>query len=46
MKKEEEVFLPGDSEHTGTLRFRSQAPISPPIYHTRWRRHSVPFDTD
>ena len=32
---------PGDSE--GTFRSSSQAATCPPVYHTRWRLHTVPF---
>ena len=32
---------PGDSE--GTFRSSSQAATCPPVYHTRWRLHTVPL---
>ena len=33
--------LPGDSK--GTVRSSSQTVTCPPLYHTRWRLHTVPF---
>ena len=35
---------PGDSE--GTFRSSSQAATCPPVYHTRWRLHTVPFNAE
>ena len=35
---------PGDSE--GTFRSSSQAATCPPVYHTRRRLHTVPFNAE
>ena len=35
---------PGDSEET--FRSSSQAATCPPVYHTRWRLHTVPLIAD
>ena len=35
---------PGDSK--GTFRSSSQAATCPPVYHTRWRLHTVPFNAE
>ena len=35
---------PGDSE--GTFRSSSQAATCPPVYHTRWRLHTVPLTAE
>ena len=35
---------PGDSE--GTFRSSSQAANCPPVYHTCWRLHTVPFNAE
>ena len=34
--------LPWPGDCKGTSRFSSQAATSPPVYHTRWRLHTVP----
>ena len=35
---------PGDSE--GTFWSSNQAATCPPVYHTRWRLHTVPFNAE
>ena len=35
---------PGDSK--GTFRSSSQAATFPPVYHTRWRLHTIPFNAE